>query len=180
MSQIDNLRLLHENIRKYFEEVTFTRQARITDKAFKFLTLYTFTVAVIPSLLKAVLEFSSTIVAKNAGTFWVASIAACTVAAILLFVISVVYMLQVVHVRYHSAFDFSGPLDTVWNDASFPEEVLLYSISKKLIEAANDNLPVDDKRSQRMKLSYTLFYISVSIGLTLYVALRLYLYFNHA
>ncbi|HET6402197.1 MAG TPA: hypothetical protein VFH95_12480 [Candidatus Kapabacteria bacterium] len=180
MAQVDNLKLLHGNIRKYFEEVTFTRQARITDKAFKFLTLYTFTIAVVPSFVKTVLDFSTQVAGGCCGVIWISIIGLLSLASIALFIISVVFMLQVMHVRYHSAFDFSDPLETVWNDPGLPDELLLYSVSKKLIEAANDNLPVDDQRSQRMKLSYTLFYTCVGMGLTLFVALRLYLYFYHA
>jgi hypothetical protein len=130
--------------------------------------------------VKTVLDFSTQIVGSCCGTIWIGSVGILSLASIALFIASVVFMLQVVHVRYHSAFDFSEPLETVWNDPNLPDEVLLYSVSKKLIEAANDNLPVDDQRSQRMKLSYTLFYIGVGMGMTLFVALRLYLYFYHA
>src|SRR5665213_1096595 len=112
MAQVDNLKLLHENIRKYFEEVTFIRQARITDKAFKFLTLYTFTIAVVPSFVKTVLDFSTQISGSCCGTIWIGSVGILSLASIALFIASVVFMLQVVHVRYHSAFDFSEPLET--------------------------------------------------------------------
>ncbi len=179
MSQVENLKIIHENVRNYFEEMTFTRQGRITEKAFKFLTLYTFTVAVIPTYVKTVLDFSQFVATFAAGIVWIVGISIVSLLSLGLFVIAVVLMLRVVHVQYHSAFDFSGPLEEVWNNPELPEEVLLYSISKKLIEASNENFPVDDRRSERMKRSYTLFYVAVGAGLITFIGLRLFLYFNH-
>jgi hypothetical protein len=178
MPQIDNLKIILDGSRDLFQEMTYKMPERISEKGFRWLTLYTLSLGALPG-------FASSIIESLQTKYWqphfqiigpiVIALSACV--TILFFVQALRKMLFVVHIAEKDIPDFRGPLKEVWNHPEFHEEALLYEGAMQYIDASDANLERSMKRTLAMRSSYRGFYIAIAIGVILYLLVRTQQYY---
>ncbi len=177
-SQIDNLKTILEGSRDLFQEMTYKMPERISEKGFRWLTLYTLSLGILPGYATAVIE-------SMRAKYWQPSfqiigpltIALASLVAVLFFVQALVKMLSVVHIAEKDIVDFRDPLQNVWNDATLHEEPVLYETAAQYIEASDANIERSMKRTLAMRSSYRGFYTAIAIGAVIYLFVRTQQYY---
>ncbi len=151
---------------------------RISDKGFKWLTLYTLALAGFPSYARAVIESLS-------AKYWSSGdqlidcviVLAIAFSSFVFLIRAIVKMLSVVHVAPKDVFDFRPPLEEIWKQRDVAEHVLLYVVAKEYSDASERNLQRSADRISKMRSSYHSFYVALSVGIALYLFAKIQFYY---
>jgi len=173
MSRINNLNVILEGSKDLFQEMTYKMPERVSEKGFRWLTLYTLSLGVLPG-------YARTIIESLQSKYWQSElrligsivIVLAALASVFYFVRALVKMLSVVHIAEKDILDFRDPLQNVWKDPTLYEDSLLYEVTAQYIDASDANLERSMKRTLAMRSSYRGFYVAIAIGVLLYLFLK--------
>jgi hypothetical protein len=167
--QLEKLKLMYENGRSHYEEATFRRPARVTDRGFRWAAIYIAALAFLPSYLQVTIE--SLLNDWKEGLIVLALLKSmCSLASLLGFYFAIRSLADALRYRDYS---WVNPEAVSEISGNLSLERFYGAMIERFISACLDNITNTQDASRYLANSNRWFYRALFLGITVYLICKL-------